>query len=183
VEGEADFHQAALATGTARHNLVAGKDANTNPQAPIASDLAATEAAKEHPVANMGNNYTSPQRAGGAIVAAAGSNACTKADTTRETNRIEAYSGDAASTCSTKDFTAPIPPTPVDIHAPQENTTREEIDRIGEAEKDRKKTETPPKSSETKNYSHTELPRNSLHQPMMRTQRQFKTNNPTGDII
>jgi len=121
--------------------------------------------------------------AGDATVAAAEAIACTATASIRETNQKATSSDDAASACSAKDVTDPTTPTHVDIHAPQENTTRKERCSIGKAEKDWKKTETPPKSSEAKNYSHTKLPRNIMYQPEMRTQRQYRTKNPTRDII
>jgi len=168
---------------TTQPGKVASNDANTNPQATIAADIAYADYAKEYPVVNMGINSTSPQVAGDVIVAAAEAICGTAAATASEANHIEVYSDDATTACSATDVTIPTTPTHVDIHAPPENTTREETGRIGEAEKDRITTETPPKSTEAQNYPCAELPRISMHQPVMRTQRQFRTKTLTGDII
>jgi hypothetical protein len=131
----------------------------------------------------MGINSTSPQVAGDVIVAAAEAICGTAAATASEANHIEVYSDDATTACSATDVTIPTTPTHVDIHAPPENTTREETGRIGEAEKYRITIGIPLKSSEAQNYPYAELPRIIMHQPVMRTQRQFRTKTSTGDII
>jgi hypothetical protein len=78
---------------TTQPGKVVGIDANTNPQAPIAADIAYADDAKKYPVFNMGNNSTSPQEAGDATVAAVKAISGTAA-TIRETNQIAAYSDD-----------------------------------------------------------------------------------------
>ena len=111
---------------TAQLGKVVGNVANTNPYAPIAADIASADVAEEVTVVKIGIIFTSPQVAGDANVAAAEANAGTAAGTINEASPASAYSDDATTACFATDVTAPTKPTPADIHAPAENTTREE---------------------------------------------------------
>jgi hypothetical protein len=168
----------------ARLGKVVGTAANTNPHAPIVADIASADVTEEVTVIKTSITSTSPQVTGDDIAAAAATNAGAAAATLNEANPIAAYSDDATPACSATDVTVPTKPIPADTRAPAEITTREETCKRGEAEQDRITTKNIPQKLRGPTQSqHILLPRNSMHQPVMRIERQFSTKIPTGDIV
>jgi hypothetical protein len=78
------------------------------------------------------------------------------AATHKEENLLATYSDDGATAFSSTDLAVQTPPAHAATCATVKNTTREKIDRSGEAEQEPSTIETPPKSSQAPNNPNTE---------------------------